>query len=410
MFIYKSQEELAKFTASEVDTYAKELRAHEASLIEKQIATATDPLTKANADLKAELQKANASLTDVAEQLATIKEKANSDDPDAPVSLEKQISENIETLKEIAKGVSTKEIVLKAATNRASVAGNQQAYELNDIGQLAHRQMVMYDLFPKINISESNNNGTIRYYDWDQSTIVRAAAMVAEGAAFPESTAKWTTGTITLKKIGDTLPVTEEFFEDEAMFAGELNQFLETNVSLVIDTQLLNGDNTGENLKGLSTSAGTYTAVASGIVDASIYDLIIKVSEAITTTGGSKYQPNFALLHISDINKMRLKKDANNNYVMPPFVSRDGKTVSTVAIIECNALTPNTAIVGDSRYAKIYQKGGIVLTKGLVNAQFIDDAMTLKARKRLALLVRGADAGGFKKVASISGSLVTLAT
>ena len=109
-------------------------------------------------------------------------------------------------------------------------------------------------------------------------------------------------------------------------------------------------------------------------------------------------------------NKMKLKKDANNNYVMPPFVSRDGGSVSGITIIEANIIPANTMVVGDNRFARIYEKGGVEMSKGYSGTQFVEDEMTLKARKRLAFLIRSADKGGFKKVTSISAALVTLAT
>tara|TARA_R110002012_G_scaffold290425_1_gene484050 strand:+ start:229 stop:1455 length:1227 start_codon:yes stop_codon:yes gene_type:complete len=321
-----------------------------------------------------------------------------------------QIKEQKDSIRGLANKSAIKAVVLKADTNRASIANNAQATELTDIGQLAHRRLSMYDMFNKIPVSESNNNGTIRYYDWDEDTIVRAAAMVAEGGTFQDSTAKFKTVTLDLKKIGDTLPVTEEFFEDEAMFAAELNQFLTTNVDLIIDNQLANGDGTGNNLKGLVASVGAYNPVASGITDASTYDLIPKVCETITTVGGSKYQPNVAFMNKADINNMKLKKDDNNNYVMPPFVSRDGAVVDGITVIEANVITANTMVIGDSRFARVYEKTGIELSQGMVNAQFTSDEMTLKARKRLLFLIREADAGGWAKVTSISAALTTLAS
>lgn len=163
-------------------------------------------------------------------------------------------------------------------------------------------------------------------------------------------------------------------------------------------------------MTGVFASIDAYTPVASGIQDASIYDLAVKVSEDITSVGGSKYMPDFALMNIADINKMKLKKDANNNYVMPPFVSRDGEQVSGMVILEENAVPANSMVIGDRRFARIYEIAGVQLSRGVVNAQFSSDLETLKARTRLAFLIRGADKGGFRKVTDISAALTTLAT
>lgn len=355
---------------------------------------------------KEEIAKITTSLQEQGEVLTELKEKGGKSEQK---TLAEQIKEKKETLKNIAKG-SKDEVVVKADTLRASISSNTQATELSDIGQLAHRKLTLWNLFNKIPLSETNNNGTIKYWDWDSATTVRAAAAVAEGAAFPEDTAKWAEYTMPLRKIGTTLPISEEFFEDEAMFAGELNMFLETSVDIKVDTDLANADGTGNNIKGIVPTVNAYTPVASGITDASIYDLMVKVSESITSVGGSKYAPNFALMNISDINKMKLKKDANNNYIIPPFVSRDGSQIDSIVVIECNAITANSMVLGDSRYARIYYKPGVLLSTGYGDGQFVSDMMTLKARKRLAFLIRNADLGGFAKVTSISAALTTLAT
>ena len=319
-------------------------------------------------------------------------------------TMKDEIKENKEAIKEIAKG-SNAELVVKAETLRASIATNPHDLLLDGIGQLARKKRSLYDTFRKIPVGKGNHNGTISYIDWDETTV-KAAAAVAEGDPFPESTAKFKGYTLALRKIGDTLPVSEEFFEDEEMAAGELGLFLDTNVEDKIDSQLVIGDNTGENLKGLVSSVPAYTPVASGIADANIYDLINKVVESITSTGGSKYSPDFVAMNIADINKLKLKKDTTNNYV---FDFNDPR-IGSLNIIEDNNVVANTLYVGDSRFARIYEMGGVVLSKGYGANQFTEDMMTLKARKRLAFLIREADKTGFKRVTSISAALVTLAT
>ena len=337
-----------------------------------------------------------------------MKEKGTAGDEANPIL--EAIKESAEMVKKSIdqKGYQA-EFVVKANTTRASVANSTDALRLQDVGQLAYRAFVLRSLFPVIPVG-AGSNGVVRYTDWDEATKVRAAAMVAEGAAFPESTAAWAEYTLDLKKIGDSIPVTEEMLQDQPRFARELEEFLNINVSIVEDDQLYDGDGTGNNLNGLYTTAPTFTAAASGIVDANFYDLIVKVSESITKGKKSKYQPNFALMSITDINRMRLKKDANNNYIIPPFTSKDGTQVASITVVECFAVTDNTMVLGDRRFAKIYEVEGYNISTGVVNDQFTKDLMTLKAKKRLNLLIRTADQGAFSKVTDIDAALTTLAT
>jgi hypothetical protein len=128
--------------------------------------------------------------------------------------------------------------------------------------------------------------------------------------------------------------------------------------------------------------------------------------ESITSTGGAKYRPDFVAMNIADINKLRLKKSTDNTYV---FDRNDDRIVS-LNIIEDNNVVANTLYIGDSRFATIYEMGGVVLSEGMINAQFTSDLRTIKARKRLAFLIREADKSGFRRVTSISAALTTLAT
>ena len=409
---------------SEADFAAKE-PAEMAKLQTEFTNKQTEISTKLIEDLKGEIAKASTpeqvtklindsqetfktQISDLEGEIVALKEKGTPTGEENPI-LEAIIAAKEEIKKSIDNKGHQAEFVVKANTTRASVANSTDALRLQEVGQLAHRAFILRGLFSVIPVG-SGSNGVVRYSDWDQASITRAAAMVAEGAVFPESTAAWAEYTLDLKKIGDSIPVTEEMVQDAPRFARELEDFLNVNVSIEEDDQLYSGDGTGNNLNGIITSAPTYTPVASGITDANFYDLIVKTSESITKGKRSKNQPNFGLMNITDINRMKLSKDSNNNYIIPPFVSRDGNQVAGITIIETNVVVANTMVMGDSRFAKIYEVEGYNVTTGLVNDQFTKDLMTLKAKKRMNLLIREADKSAFAKITDIDAALVLLAT
>lgn len=324
----------------------------------------------------------------------------------AKKSVSEELKEKKSEIKSLVSGSANAEVELKALTNRASVSDNALGFFIPEITQLGHKERSLYNVLPKVTVSDKNTGGTIRYRDWDEATTVRAAAMVAEGAVFPESTAKFKWYSEDLRKIGDTLPVTEEFFEDEAMAASELEMFLDVNVNLVIDTQLVNGDGTGQNLKGLLNVAPAYAPVASGISAPNLKDLAIKVKNDITRSRGSKYSPDMALVNSLTMESLILKKDSTNNYI---FDENTG-TIGGLAVVIDENVPNNQMIVGDRRYARIYEKTGVVLSKWMPNNQYLEDEITIKARKRMLLLVKNGDRTGFRKVTDIAAALVTLAS
>ena len=319
--------------------------------------------------------------------------------PAEKVTVAAELKANKDKIIKLAKGVGADEVELKALTTRAAITNNEQSLMLPTIGQLATAARNIYGTLRKVPLSGTNNNGKVVYYDWDADTIVRAAAAVAEGAAFPESTAKFAKYEVELKKIGDTLPVTEEFFEDEQMFANELQRFLITNVEIIENSTV------GTDLLAACTA---YTAAAAGIASPSIYDLVVKAREAVEKGANNKYKVDVAYMNLTDINRYKLEKDANNNYVMPPFYDAGGNRIDGVTVVEDNSITANTMILGDRRFAEIHEKTGYQVSKGYTGTQFAEDEMTLKVRKRLLLLVREADKGGWLKVTDIDDALTTL--
>ena len=397
MFIEKTTDELAKMTPTELDAYKAELKAHNIKVqndaIEKEVAEKVDA---------AKIEIAKTIDSEVAKQVA---DKMNASMPNKPTTMLDAVKEAKDDIIGLVKGSTQSEIVLKADTVRASIANSASQNMLTDIGQLGTIKRGLYDIFPKVQLGNGNDAGKVVYHDWDEATTVRAAAMVAEGGTFPESTAKFEKYSIELKKIGDTLPVSEEFGEDEASAAAELEMFLDTNVQSKIDSQVALGLGAGNELTGLVASAPAYTAVASALADANIYDLVKKVRTDIVKTRGSKYAPNFVAMNANVIDQLQLKKDANDNYIFP-----DKTNIGSMIIVEDNNLADNTLIVGDSRFARIYEKGGVELSRVYVNAQAVEDMVTIKARKRLLLLIRNVDKTGFRKVTSISAALTTLAS
>jgi hypothetical protein len=396
MFEKKNIEELEKMTPDELQVYKD---AEAVNLKEEMNKAIADAVAKAKPELSTELKAEMAK--EIQNQLLDQTSKTKTS-----MSLQDELKENKELIQSIIKGDKNVELVVKAATLRASIANNTEAVRLNDIGQLGVKRRALYDYFTKISVGDGNHNGTIAYIDWDEATTVRAAAAIAEGVAFPESTAKFAEYTKKLQKIGDTLPVSEEFGEDEVLAAAELRNFLNINVATIIDNKIAVGAGGASDIEGLYTAAPTYTPVASGIADANIKDLVRKMRTAIVKTRGSKYQPNFVAANSDTIDRYFLKKDGNNNYM---FDAETG-TIAGLEIVEDNNLADNTLVVGDGRFGRIYEKSGVVLSEGMTGSQYVEDMKTIKARARLLFLIRQVDKTGFLKATNITTALATLAT
>jgi len=357
---------------------------------------------------------ANTSFLDIQQKVEALGERQ------PQMSIHRSVYDELVAVKDdldgLIKGIkSTVNININAANvTRSSVTGNDNAELIPGLGQLATRVLPMRSLCRTIPMNQMDDNGYVRWLDWDEDTVVRAAAVVAEGGTFPESTAAWKQESLQLKKIGDSIPVTEEVLEDLQSFAAELEIFLGTNVQIVEDYQLLNGTGTGSNIKGLlaSITEFAYASYAGTVQDCSIYDLIVTIVSDIAKTGGNKYLPDFCLIPTALATGMTLKKDLNNNYIRPPFMVQNAQgkmVIVNVAIVEQNGFTDsNQMVIGDSNYMRLYYKAGIVLSRDTVASQFTADMITIKARMRELFVIRGADAGGFRKVSSVSDAIASI--
>ena len=322
---------------------------------------------------------------------------------DKPVMLHVAIKNQREEVQNLVKGITAKDVVLKADTLRASIATNPSGYFLPNIGQLGVKNPGLYDVLPKIPVPDGNHQGVIRYVDWVEADIVRSAAIVAEGGRFPESTAKFKGYSKELVKIGDSLPVSDEFGTDEVTAAAELEMFLDTNVSTVRDLALIKGAGTAGTIEGLMAAAPAYTAAQESIVAPNIYDLVTRMRTDITTGRGSKYSPDIVVMNDNTADDLRLGKDANENYMF-----KEISGIGSMTIIIDNNMDDNALVVGDRRFARIYEKYGVLLSRGLVADQFVEDMETIKVRTRLLLLIRAADKSGFLKVTDVDAALVLL--
>jgi hypothetical protein len=320
------------------------------------------------------------------------------------------LAEKKEGLKALASGDknTTVKMVVKAPVLRSSVASSTQAMRLDDIGQLAYRGITLSSLFRQRPVAP-NSNGVIRYTD--QLAPTRAANAVAENSAFPESTFPWQEFTLNLQKIGDQVPVSVEAFNDVDYIAGEINSLLEINLRLKEDQDLWNANGVAPNIRGIFDYAPTYAAPDLNLDDPNLYDLIVKVQEDINSGRESKFRVNTAIVSYADFNALLIKKAVDGHYVRPEWAQLlpDGTAnVNGIKVIPHALPTANTMLVGDFNWAEQFNMGDIEIEMGFIANQFINDMMTIKARKRTALLVRNVNLNSFRKVTDINAAISLL--
>ena len=342
--------------------------------------------------------------TKIDEVLVAMKKQQKAEEDAKPKSLRDQIKDQFEGLQAAIGEKKSFEMDVKTNVTSASISGDSQGVYLPGFNQEAFLGMVFEQFFTKFTLP-SNHHGTVYYVD--QTTVTRNAANKAEAAAAPESALAWTQRSIQMGKILDSIPLTHESMTNIELLVAEVEMFIRNNMRLHMDSQMWDGDGSLPNWKGIYTYSTDFTqAIATGanvdsVVDASVYDLMNTILTYISNGKESKHDPNVIFMNPRDLLKSQMKKDANNNYILPPFVSRDGKQVAGALIIPTAQVTANTLSMGDARHVRFYDVEGITLEYGLDSDDFTKDLITLKARKRGNLLLKTLDATAFYKVTDI---------
>lgn len=360
-----------------------------AGLTEGAIKELTDAVASQGEEMKKLFAKQEPEAKTIGEQL---KEKAN------------EIKSMVESKNQTMKF----NVGQKAQVTRGSVANNTLGMRVPGIGQLPYLGTVISNIFRHAPVGP-NSNGVIRYFD--QAAITRGADNVAEGGVKPESAITWEERTLTLEKIADSIPVTMESFADLDFIESEVRRLLDVNLALKEDQQLWAGTGTSPQLTGVFTKAPLFNAGAYAgpqAQDAQLYDLLAILKVEISNGKQSKYTPNGVVMNPADILRYKLAKATDGHYVLPPFISQDGTVIDAMQVIESSQVTPNTLVIGDWTYGTVYDLQNVTVSMGWINDQFVRNAMTILAEKRLGLLIKDVDADAFLKVDDIDAAITAV--
>jgi len=121
-------------------------------------------------------------------------------------------------------------------------------------------------------------------FDYAQEGGVPHAAETAEGAVAPAGDITLTDATCTAKSIREYLKVRREQLADMDTLAAALNTKLVWEVQLRLESQILNGDGTGENLLGILNTSGIGAPV-SGAGDSVNTDLVANGIASVLDVG-----------------------------------------------------------------------------------------------------------------------------
>jgi HK97 family phage major capsid protein len=239
------------------------------------------------------------------------------------------------------------------------------------------RPIQILDLIP---VADTDSN-SVTY--WEETLRTHSAGEKVEGAAYAESAFEWTERTSQVRKITDSLPVTDEQLDDRAQLRSLLEQRLGFGVRQRLDLQVVDGSGTPPNLEGITEVAGIQTQ-AKGADPR--FDAVHKGITKVRVTGRS--MPGAVVIHSNDWQEIRLTRTADGIYILGNPAVAGPMTLFGLPVALNEALDEGTALVGDfANHCRIYDRRGLSIQVGYVGDQFKEGKQTLRADIRVAFVV-----------------------
>lgn len=219
------------------------------------------------------------------------------------------------------------------------------------------------------------------------------AAMTPEGTLKPLISFEIKTNESFARKVTDKIKVSTEMLDDIDFIAGEIENELKYQVDIKVDNQLLSGDGTGANLKGITAYVGGY--VLTTVKTTGTPNDADAIRAAITQPISLNFRTNYAFINPIDAANMDLTKNTQGSYIIPPFQSASGLVIAGVPIVETNQMPVGTLFVGDMTKFVVRNYKSFAVQYGWVNDDFELNLVTIIGERRLHCYIADNNVGAF---------------
>ena len=234
-------------------------------------------------------------------------------------------------------------------------------------------------------------------------------AFKKELETYPQRSWKTIKRSALVKAIAVFAEYTREAMEDVDGFVAEVRRDLVEQIRLVLDANILNGTGGGSadaDHKGILEIAQAWDNDGFGLAKANIYDVL---AVAINQVQIEHHQPTGIMMHPSLAMAMKLTKDDNGNYVIPPFSAANGVRVDGLPVITNTLFDKKEILVMDSNKADYKIKRDWQLLMSDSHAEnFTKGVITVTLTGRGALVIKNVDYKAFVHVSDYKTAITAL--
>lgn len=192
------------------------------------------------------------------------------------------------------------------------------------------------------------------------------------------------------KMVTAYIKVSTQMLDDVDYIASEIEKELIYQIAISIDTFLLQGDGTGDNLKGIASFASGYTLTSLSTPEPNNCDAILACATEIAS---ENFRPDLAILNPIDYAQTKLIKSSTGEYVVNPNNAND--VWAGVRVVQSNQVPLGYTMVMDSSKTNVYRYQDFMLSYGWINDDFIKHMVTITAHQRMHNFVKSNDTNAF---------------
>lgn len=270
----------------------------------------------------------------------------------------------------------------KAATDTNLVAGNGKV-QYGGVVDTPLRRLTIADLLGKGTMS----NTSLTY--WVQGVVEGSPAAVAEEGLKPSIHFNFSPVTEALSKIAVITKISDEATSDVDYLISVINSQLVGRLLVVEEDQLLNGNGTAPNLRGILNRVGLQTyATTAGYSAAKGFDAIFH-AVTMVATGSAQESADGIVINPADYEVLRLAKNGDGDYYAGGPFSGGNPGLWGVRTVVTPAIAAGTVLVGAfGTSAQLFRKGGLSVDATNSNEDdFKYNRVALRAEERILLAV-----------------------
>lgn len=217
-----------------------------------------------------------------------------------------------------------------------------------------------------------------------ETGFTNSAGMVAEGTKKPESALTFDSVTTSPKVIAHWIKASRQVLDDMPQLQSHIDGRLIYGLKLKEESQILNGDGTGQNLAGIIPQASAYAAPLT-IANATRIDVLrLAMLQAVL----AEYPASGFTLNPADWAGIELTKSTDGQYIIGVPQSGTTPTLWGLPVVQTQAITVGKFLTGAfAMGAQVFDRWQSRVEVGYENDDFTKNLVTILAEERLALAV-----------------------